>query len=619
MAQETARVARRRLTLPDALHARPANLLVRLAQRFDARVRVTRGDTAADACKIMDVLALGAAKGDDIELSAEGTAAAEALEAIAELITRNFDGDLVPEVGAAVVEGIAIGHAVVWTRPSVVARPASLPAAERARVEGALARAKAGVADLVRVLPPSEAQLFEPELEILKDLGVRLAARISAGESAESAVSAETAQQTTDLLVDARARLLEALADENGGAFSALLAERSGEHVLVTEELTPTVVASLPAHVVGIVAFADGASPSRPDVAEARGAGYTSHAAILARGREIPLIFVAAHVAAGIADADLIVLDTTLPEARVWVAPAEALVQDARTRKAARADARAVEDAKITTALTHLGVEVRVNVGSLYERVPAGAEGVGLVRTELIFSGRVTAPSEAEQVAALVAIAARARGGPVVARLFDAGGDKPLPWLTPPSSADDARGIALLFHHLEVLDVQLRAFARAAERADVRVLLPLVTSARDVEQVRARTTGKIKIGAMIETPDAVEDAEAIAAVSDFVCIGTNDLSALALGHRREDAALSLDPRVLALIARVVERAHAHGRKVTVCGEMAGDLLGARVLVGLGVDALSVAVGRLAPTKIGLGAATKDECRRAARSAMKGET
>src|SRR4051812_4537781 len=109
---------RARVKLPDALHARPANLLVRLAQQFDALVRVERGSCGADACKILDVLALGAAKGDEVDISAEGTDAADALEAIRTLIARNFDADLVPEMGSAVVEGIAIGNAVVWSSPT---------------------------------------------------------------------------------------------------------------------------------------------------------------------------------------------------------------------------------------------------------------------------------------------------------------------------------------------------------------------------------------------------------------------------------------------------------------------------------------------------------------------
>ncbi len=339
---DAAKHARRSVRLLDALHARPATLLVRLAQRFEATIRLTLGEGFADAGEILEVLALGASTGDGVEITAEGEDADAAIHAVAEFIVRNFDADLVPFMGVTVVEGIAVGWAVHWARPRARERPPSTPVAERTRIDVALARASAGVSDLVRALPRSEAQLFVPELEILKDLGRRLRDRISAGEAGESAVWTETAAETTDLLVDARARLLDALADENDDALVALLGGRLGDHLLVTQELTPTVVASLPAHVVGIIAVANGASPSSADCGtDARVAGYTSHAAILARGREIPLTFVDSHVVDSITDDDTLVLDTTERRARLWVSPGEERIQDAHSRRASRAAFRA--------------------------------------------------------------------------------------------------------------------------------------------------------------------------------------------------------------------------------------------------------------------------------------
>ena len=120
---------------------------------------------------------------------------------------------------------------------------------------------------------------------------------------------------------------------------------------------------------------------------------------------------------------------------------------------------------------------------------------------------------------------------------------------------------------------------------------------------------------MIETPEAVALTAEIARASDFVCIGTNDLSAAVLGETREKSALSRDPRVLRLVADVVRGSHAAGRKVTVCGEIAGDPNGALALVGLGVDALSVAPTRIAAVRRALAAATKDDCARAAEAAI----
>jgi phosphocarrier protein FPr len=478
-------------------------------------------------------------------------------------------------------------------------------AQEHARAARAIERATKGVEELVRLLPRPEAELFEPEIAILGELGPALLEKVDAGARPEDAVNEITSGPATDLVTDARARLLDGLAYDHRSV-EALLDKRDGDRVLVTATLTPSVVASLPVRVVGIVAASAHADLD---------AGMASHAVILARARDIPLAFLPPDPVLAIGTDEIIVLDTTSSPARVWASPDDGLVADARARRDAWLHTRAEEEAKVSAPLAHLGVEVHVNVGSLYEHVPASAEGIGLLRTELVFSSHVNAPSEAEQFGALRAIASRVGQAPVVARLFDAGGDKPLPWLRPPAGSE-ARGIELLLMHPTVLDAQLRALVRAADRANLRVLLPVVSSVHEVQQIRARTGGRLPIGAMIETPGAVDRSDGLAARSDFLCIGTNDLLATVTGQPRVDAALAIDRRVLLMIARVVEAAHAHGRKVSVCGEMAGDPHSARILVGLGVDALSVAPGRFARLKLSLREVSLDDCREVAREATK---
>jgi phosphoenolpyruvate-protein kinase (PTS system EI component) len=246
--------------------------------------------------------------------------------------------------------------------------------------------------------------------------------------------------------------------------------------------------------------------------------------------------------------------------------------------------------------------------------LPRSADGVGLVRTELLFSEHRRAPAVMKQVGDLLALVARAKGAPVTVRLFDAGGDKPLPWLPTPDGAPDARGIRLLLSHPRILDEQLEAIQRAAQAGDVRALLPMVTCAEDVELVRERSHGRLRIGAMIETPRAVERADEIVAASDFVSIGTNDLVATVASKARSECGPSVDPVVWAMIGQVVATGHARGVKVTVCGEMAGDAHCARVLVGLGVDAISVATVRLGKVKLALRELTLDDCRQVARAA-----
>ena len=513
-----------------------------------------------------------------------------------------------PEPASAVVEGIAIGQAIVWANDPAPRSTAGTVEEEHIRLARAIRRATRGVEELVRLLPRSEAELFEPEVAMLRELGPVMLAEVDAGVLAEDAVNKATSELPTDLLVDARARLLDGLS-QDPRTVEALLEGRDGDRVLVTAKLTPSVVASLPGRVVGIIAAAS-------EGPEGRGSGHTSHAAILARGRVIPLVFVAPHVISTIANDDLLVLDATADPAAVWVSPTEGVVAEAHARREAWTRTRGDEESQVAAPLEHLGLEVHVNVGSLHEHIPASAEGVGLVRTELIFADWSRAPSEMEQFGALRAIAARVGRAPVVARLFDAGGDKPMPWLPAPDGAPNLRGIELLFMHSAVLDAQLRAITRAAESTDVRALLPLVTGPGDVERVRALTRGKLPIGAMIETPRAVDQCEEIAAVSDFVCIGTNDLFATVTGQEKAGSALSHDARVLRMIARVVTACRSHARKVTVCGEMAGEPHSARILVGLGVNAISVAIGRFAKVKLSFRDVSIEDCRGVASEALK---
>lgn len=511
-----------------------------------------------------------------------------------------------PEAGSPVVDGIAIGRAVIWASDPEPRHVAGTTEEEHGRLARALRLAARDVDDLVRVLPPAEAELFLPEVAILAELGPLLLGRVDGGATAEEAVNDATSQVSTDLLLDARARLLDGLAHEQRSVAS-LLEGRDGDRVLVTESLTPSVVALLPVRVVGIVAASDGTAQS--------GGEYTSHAVILARGRNIPLAFVPPSVMHAIVNDDTVVLDTTGGAALLWVMPGESVIAEAQKRHEEWTLGRAQEEAKVAAPLAHLGLEVHVNIGSVNERIPESTDGIGLLRTELVFSGHTRAPSEMEQLAALRAIAALVGSAPVVVRLFDAGGDKPLAWLQAPAASPLARGVELLFMHPGLLDAQLRAIVRVAEHATVRVLLPLARCADDVERIRVLSRGKLAVGAMIETPAAVDQIEEVAAAADFICIGTNDLFAMVTGQDRKDT-LSLDVRGLRMIERVITVAHTRARKVSVCGEMAGDGHGARILVGLGVDAISVATARFAKVKLSLRDVTIDDCRIVAREALK---
>jgi phosphocarrier protein FPr len=619
-----------KLDLLDALHARPASLFVRVASQFAATIEVCKEGRSANGKNILDVLALGAAKGQTIELFASGNDAEAALAALTALIERNFDADLVPETGTLAASGIAVGRAVVM--PPTTKNAANPPDIGESHADDASGRLHAAFGAVIRdlermvdALPRAEATLFEPEIAIVRALESPVLARVARGERVEDALRAATSsidslapssrepstqpRRGIELVMDARDRLLDAYTDQDTSRLTRLLAQTpDGEVILITEEVTPSLVAAVPERVVGIVAASD-----QP--------GDTSHAAILARGRGVPLVFVSPHVALSITDHDMIVLDASTPAPRLWLTPSAERIAEARAARAQHSRAASGDSSRPIASLSHLPrhdgapFAVRVNVGSIYDGIPAGAHGIGLVRTELFFAARSRPPSAEDQLATLLLLAGKVNRGPVVARLFDAGGDKPLSWLPPPATAPQARGIDLLRRHPEILRAQIAAIARAAERADVHLLIPLVRHGDDVAAVRSLAPPRLPIGAMIETPAAVAETAEIASAADFICIGTNDLAALAHGQDRATAmAAPADPRILSMIVEVVRASHHCRRRVTVCGEIAGDPHFALVLAGLDVDAISVAPSRFAAVKNALVSTTPAACVEAARQA-----
>jgi phosphoenolpyruvate-protein kinase (PTS system EI component) len=246
---------------------------------------------------------------------------------------------------------------------------------------------------------------------------------------------------------------------------------------------------------------------------------------------------------------------------------------------------------------TRDGVSVRIlanAAGSADVRVAlaAGAEGVGLLRTELAFLDAAGWPSEADHLAALTPVLAALAGRTATVRVLDFGGDKTPPFLRGAS----ARGIALLLEAPAALAAQLRAIQAAGADTDLRILLPLVRGPEDVTAVRELAPG-VAIGAMLETTGAIGAAAEIAAASDFLSIGTNDLTADVLGADRfaPGGTATHDPRVLRAIARAGAAAAAHDRVLEVCGEAASDPRMIPLLIGAGVTELSVGAARVGET------------------------
>jgi len=370
--------------------------------------------------------------------------------------------------------------------------------------------------------------------------------------------------------------------------------------------------------------------------------GPTSHVAILAKALSIPAITGVGSSIDKLYDDLQVIVDGNSGE--IVLKPDQAT--RASYQRRALAFAHAMRQALGTAhlpACTRDGkrCEVAANIGAseqVAEALAHGAEGIGLLRTEFLFMDRLTAPSEEEQVKVYSAILAAMGQAPVVVRTFDIGGDKPVPYITMPVEMNPflgVRGIRLALARPDLLQTQLRALLRASIGHALSIMFPMVSSREEVEALREQvkraretlkienreTTEPIKIGIMIEVPAAAIMADVLAEEVDFFSIGTNDLAQYTLAEDRTNEtrgafADALHPAVLRLIHMVIEAAHTHHRWVGLCGELAGDPLAVPVLLGLGLDELSMSPKAIPPCKQNIRMWSIEEAQEIALQAMK---
>ncbi|HEX8133331.1 MAG TPA: phosphoenolpyruvate--protein phosphotransferase [Actinomycetes bacterium] len=356
--------------------------------------------------------------------------------------------------------------------------------------------------------------------------------------------------------------------------------------------------------------------------------GPTSHTAILARSLGVPAV-VGCAGATALADGTRVLVDGGSGE--VVADPAEAAAATALRQAAARRAALAGAPPGPGAPADGHPLQLLANVGGPAEvpdALAAGAEGVGLFRTEFLFLDRTQPPTVEEQQAAYRQVLdAFPAGAKVVIRTLDAGADKPLAFLTlrgEPNPALGQRGLRAVRLTPEVLADQLEAVGRAAtaSRAAAWVMAPMVATAAEAAWFRdqAHRHEVATAGVMIEVPAAALLAEAVLAEADFASIGTNDLAQYTFAADRQVGGLAAfqdpwQPALLALVARVGEGGRTLGKPVGVCGEAAGDPLLALVLAGLGMTSLSMAPGSLAAVRLLLARHTLDDCRRLAALAL----
>jgi phosphotransferase system enzyme I (PtsI) len=483
--------------------------------------------------------------------------------------------------------------------------------AARRKVEDALRR----LAEHVRAsVGPAEAEIFEAQALMAADptLEEQLTAAVADGASAEQATREAIAgfatrfgemkdvylRQRADDVQEVGRALLRALA----GRSPLGLPEVPHGAILCASELSAGALVMLDRSTLAGLALGTG--------------GVTSHIAILARTLNIPAVLGMGDFVDQVRNGDLIGVDGTRGE--VILDPAGDELAGFRRAVTAYADERAELASMANLPATTpdgLRLDLWANVGGLDDVAPAlaaGAEGVGLFRTEFLITGRQTLASEDEQTDIYRRVLEAMGKRTVVIRTFDIGGDKDVPALGLRHEANPFlgyRAIRIGLGHPELLRVQLRAILRAAQGGQsVWIMLPMVTRVEEVRRVRAVLDSvrepidqHVRLGIMVETPAAALIAATLAREVDFFSIGTNDLTQYTLAADRTDERLAdvyqpFHPAVLHLIEMTARAAEAAGIPCGVCGEMAGDPRATALLIGSGVGELSMSAGSLGVIK-----------------------
>jgi phosphoenolpyruvate-protein kinase (PTS system EI component) len=534
-------------------------------------------------------------------------------------------------VGVAASPGVAVGAARVVRPLTALSGAAVTPdgrpdeaARATAALEAAAARLEAVAGGLRADGRPAEAEIVEAGVLMAQDPLLREAVETAILERGAPAPVAliEAADMHAAAIASVDDATLATRADDvrSLGRRAARIAagpvepsaEPAGdEAVLVAADLGPADVAELSGD-VRAVALSAGA--------------VTAHAAIVARSLGVPMVVgLGDDLLAAPGDA-LVVVDGD--HGRAVLAPSSARVRQARAAMTARDRAReraaadrdlpaVTRDGHAVAVLTNAAAAAEVSAG-----LAAGAEGAGLIRTELAFLEASGWPTEEAHLRALEPVLAGLRGRVATVRVLDFGGDKTPPFLR----GTRHRGLRLMLEHPEALRAQLRAIVRAARECELRVLLPMVRGPVELLATREALGDVLDsvpgsrwplLGAMVETPAGVAAALKLALRSDFLSVGTNDLTHATLGSDRfrESEAVTHHPRVLESIDHTVRAAHDAGIPIEVCGEAASDPVTCPLLIGLGVDELSVGAARVGAVRGWVRSLAHDDVDELARRAM----
>jgi phosphoenolpyruvate-protein phosphotransferase/dihydroxyacetone kinase phosphotransfer subunit len=638
------------------LHARPAAKLINETRPFHSEITVRnlsnqRGPVSVKS--LSSLASLEILQDNEIEIAATGDDAVAALEKISRLIESGL-GETLPSSNGGngatprpdrkidpprktnsgpvpISSGIAIGPGVYFqsAKLEVPQHKAADVAVEINRLQTAIVAAQKSLQErqdrMSTTVGQANAGIYEAQILALQDPELtESAVRLIQDEKLNAALAWDCVNRQVvgryESLHDAYLRERAADLEDAGRQVLELLTAKisaapklAEPGILVADALTPYQVSSLSAKLVLGVILLDG--------------GPTAHASILLKALGIPAVVQARSI---FPEADLSHLPTIALDGstgQIWRNPDQGFLADLRSHQAE--ERKREQEERETCSLpaeTRDGhqVDIFANIGDVSEieaALQAGAEGVGLLRTEFLFLERNSAPTEEEQFHALSAIAEKMNGKPLIVRTLDVGGDKELPYLQMPAEENPflgVRALRLCFANGHFFRTQLRAILRAGYDRDIRIMFPMVATITDLDRATACLEQvhrdlqteqvphlwPVQTGIMIEIPSAALEAEALARQADFFSIGTNDLTQYTLAADRGNPELAsyqdaLHPAVLRLIEIVVNGARKHNRLVAVCGEAASDERAAAVFVGLGVQELSLTSSKIPRIKASL--------------------
>ncbi|MFV5345098.1 phosphoenolpyruvate--protein phosphotransferase [Acinetobacter oleivorans] len=613
------------------LHARPATHLVNLTKSFQGDIQVAVDDgNFVSAKSLTRLLALGCKRGQTLRFIAEPeTDAVEALDKIIQAVQEGLGEEVEPIQSSDTQE--AQSSQTVKSLPKTLSTNTGIPAssglafgpvhvikpkvyqyermglsvkAEKEKLDIALHAVKNNIHQVIAKSEAAEIkQIFQAHLEMLDDpdlingiyqkINLNLSAPAAWHEHIEAAAKEQAAlpdrllaERATDLR-DIGDRVLAQLCGE------VIIEEPKEPYILIMYDVGPSDVARLNKdRVAGILTAVGGAS---------------AHSAIVARALGIPAIVGAGEQVLEIEQKSSLLIngDTGTFVLNPNTQQIEQAKQERELQQKIREEAERHSQEPAITVDQHQ-IEVAANLGKVQataHAVECGAEAIGLLRTELVFMAHSSAPSEATQEADYRVVLDALAGRPLVVRTLDVGGDKPLPYL--PIAEEEnpflgLRGIRLTLRQPELLRQQLIALLKAADDRPLRIMFPMIGRVEEwraakaiLDEVKAaHPCADLQVGIMIEVPSAALLAPILAQEVDFFSIGTNDLTQYTLAIDRGHPILSaeadgLHPSILQLIDHTVKAAHKHGKWVGICGELAADPKAVPILMGLGVDELSM--------------------------------